>query len=128
MSVHWVYQATKVKNDSTTGDAENDPLPSISKVVLPPLQIQGTLDAHMPFQRRCSQHPFTILNTPLTSYTKCMGINVGVQIFMDFMGSSYSWNIKFYIHYTNVIRLYHENINLQNHLSFPNHENLNPRN
>ena len=37
-------------------------------------------------------------------------------------------NIKFYIHYTNVIRLYHENINLQNHLSFPNHENLNPQN
>ena len=88
MSVHWVYQAAKVKSDSTTGDAENDLLPSISKVVLLPLQILGTSDAHMPFQRRCSRHPFTILNTPLTSYT-----NVWVLLMLGFKYLWISWGL-----------------------------------
>ena len=32
----------------------------------------------------------------------------------------------FYMHRIKVITLYHENLNPQNYLSFPNHENFNP--
>ena len=49
----------------------------------------------------------------------------GVQIFVDFVGSSYPQKIT-KLTYT-VNRLCHENINSQNLLSFLIHENLNPQ-
>ena len=53
-----------------------------------------------------------------------MGINFcGVLIFMDFMGILIHKKIsEMYLKWLEYIDIYHENINSQNHLSFPNHE------